>query len=121
MKMNVLVAAALMFGGMIAPCFAYDGAAGLRSPVTKVTCDTRNEDEQAVCAIKVRGRFVRHKNDNMADHSALAADRLACDTKCGCPREFEVVIHGRSPRVRRGRFELLGARIIGGQRPGKLS
>ena len=33
MKMNVLVAAALMFGGMIAPSFAYDGAAGLRSPV----------------------------------------------------------------------------------------
>jgi len=72
MKMNVLVAAALMFGGMIAPSFA--------------SCDTRNDDEQAVCASKCEDAFVRHKNDNMADHSALAADRLACDTKCGCPQ-----------------------------------
>ncbi|MGA8172958.1 MAG: hypothetical protein WB816_19305 [Methylocystis sp.] len=85
MKTNVLVAAALMFGGMIAPSFAYDGAAGLRSPVAKVSCDTRNEDPQAVCASKCEDTFVRHKNDNMADHEALYADRLACDTKCGCP------------------------------------
>jgi hypothetical protein len=86
MKTKVLVAAALMFGGMIAPSFAYDGAAGLRSPVAKVSCDTRNEDEQAVCASKCEDTFVRHKNDNMADHSELASERLACDTKCGCPQ-----------------------------------
>ena len=90
MKTNVLVAAALMFGGMIAPSFAYDGAAGLRSPVTKVTCDTRNEDEQAVCASKCEDTYVRNKQNNMADHSALASDRLACDTKCGCPENSKL-------------------------------
>jgi hypothetical protein len=90
MKTNVLVAAALMFGGMIAPSFAYDGAAGLRSPVAKVTCDTRNEDEQAVCASKCEDTYVRNKQNNMADHSALASDRLACDTKCGCPENSKL-------------------------------
>jgi hypothetical protein len=90
MKKNVLVAAALMFGGMIAPSFAYDGAAGLRSPVATVSCDTRNDDEQAVCASKCEDTFVRHKNDNMADHDALASERLACDTKCGCPQNSKL-------------------------------
>jgi hypothetical protein len=89
MKINVLVAAALMFGGMIAPSFAYDGAAGLRSPATKVSCDTRNEDEQALCAMKCEDAYVRNKQNNMADHSRLAEDRGACDTKCGCPNNFK--------------------------------
>ncbi|MFY9628014.1 MAG: hypothetical protein WAK03_07660 [Methylocystis sp.] len=87
MKKNILLAAALMLGGMIAPSYAFEGAAvtGLKSPVTTVTCDTRNEDEQAMCASKCEDTFIRHKNDNMADHEKLWSDRLACDTKCGCP------------------------------------
>jgi hypothetical protein len=88
MKINVLVAAALMFGGMIAPSFAYDGAGATRlgSVAAKVSCDTRNEDEQAVCAMKCEDVFVRNNQNNMADHEALAAERLVCDTKCGCPQ-----------------------------------
>lgn len=84
MKMNVLVAAALMFGGMIAPGFAYDGATGLRSPVAKVTCDIRNDDPQAVCAMKCDDAYIRGKQHNMTDQSANEAEKKACDTKCGC-------------------------------------
>ena len=49
------------------------------------SCDTRKEDDQAVCAAACEDSYVRHKQDMMADHAKLKADRKACDQKCGCP------------------------------------
>ena len=49
-------------------------------------CDTRKEDDQAVCALGCEDNYVRHKQDMMADHAQLKADKKACDTKCGCPQ-----------------------------------
>ena len=86
MKMNVLVAAALMFGGMIAPRFAYDGAAGLRSPATQATCDINNDDAQAVCAMKCDDAYIRGKQHNMTDQAANEEEKKSCDAKCGCPQ-----------------------------------
>ena len=70
-KYAIMTAAALLVAS-VSPSFA--------------TCDTRNEDEQAVCAGKCEDEYVRHKQDMMADHSKLQADRKACDEKCGYPQ-----------------------------------
>jgi hypothetical protein len=88
MEKNILLAAALMLGGMIAPSFAFEGAAvtGLQSPVTTVTCDIRNEDEQAVCASKCDDEYIRGKQHNMTDQSKNEEEKKACDAKCGCPQ-----------------------------------
>ncbi len=72
MKKFSFVTAVALFAAMSAPAFA--------------SCDTRQEDEQAVCASKCEDNYVRHKQDMMADHSALASEKKACDEKCGCPQ-----------------------------------
>ncbi len=48
------------------------------------SCDTRKEDDQAVCAGKCEDIYVRNNQNNMADHTQLKSDRRACDEKCGC-------------------------------------
>lgn len=68
-KVSIALAVAL-FSAMTAPAFA--------------SCDTRKEDDQAVCAGQCEDSYVRHKQDMMADHAQLKADRKACDAKCGC-------------------------------------
>ncbi len=70
--MKTLAIAAVMIASMVAPALA--------------DCDTRKEDEQAVCAGKCEDEYVRHKQDMMADHAKLLTDRKACDQKCGCPQ-----------------------------------
>lgn len=70
MKSYSVLTAVAFFVAMSAPAFA--------------SCDTRKEDDQAVCAGKCEDEFVRHSQDMMADHAKLKADRKACDTACGC-------------------------------------
>ncbi len=70
--MKTFAIAAVMFATMAAPALA--------------DCDTRKEDDQALCAGKCEDEYVRHKQDMMADHTKLKADRRACDEKCGCPQ-----------------------------------
>ena len=72
MKTVSIATAFAFFAVMTAPAFA--------------DCDTRKEDEQAVCAGKCEDDYVRHKQDMMADNAKLKADRKACDAKCGCPQ-----------------------------------
>ena len=72
MKTFSIASAIALFAMMTVPAFA--------------DCDTRKEDEQALCAGKCEDEYVRHKQDMMADHSKLIADRKACDAKCGCPQ-----------------------------------
>ncbi len=88
MKKTILLATALMLGGMIAPSYAFEGSAviGLKSPVTTVTCDIRNEDEQAVCASNCDDKYIRGKQHNMTDQSKNEEEKKACDAKCGCPQ-----------------------------------
>jgi len=88
MKTRVIVTAAALFAGMIAPAVAYDGIRGLRSQslISPVSCDVRAEDTQAVCAAKCDDVFIRNSQNNMANHSALASEKKACDVKCGCPQ-----------------------------------
>jgi len=88
MKTRVVVTAVALFAGMIAPSFAFDGFRSLRSQslVTTVTCDTRNEDDQAQCASKCEDAFVRGKQNNMTNQAANEAEKKACDAKCGCPQ-----------------------------------
>jgi hypothetical protein len=71
MKKFSIVTAIVMFAATTAPAFA--------------SCDTRKEDDQAVCALGCEDNYVRHKQDMMADHAKLKADKKACDEKCGCP------------------------------------
>jgi hypothetical protein len=87
MKTSIVVAAALMLGGTIAPSFAYDGAgpARLRAPVTNVACDTRAEDKQGQCVSECDDSYIRAKQFNMSDLAKVEAEKKACDTKCGCP------------------------------------
>lgn len=70
MKSYSILTAVVFFAAMSAPAFA--------------SCDTRKEDDQAVCAGKCEDNYVRHKQDMMADHAKLAEERKACDTACGC-------------------------------------
>ena len=57
-KVSIALAVAL-FSAMTAPAFA--------------SCDTRKEDDQAVCAGKCEDSYVRHKQDMMADHARRQA------------------------------------------------
>jgi hypothetical protein len=87
MKRSIFVAAALMLGGAVAPCFAYDGAGALRlrAPVTEAACDTRAEDTQGQCVSECDDKYIRARQFNMSDLTKVEADKKACDTKCGCP------------------------------------
>jgi hypothetical protein len=88
MKTRVIVIAAALFAGMVGPSFALQGVSGMRaqSLATTVSCDVSAEDEQALCAAKCDDHFIRNSQNNMADHPKLAAEKKACDAKCGCPQ-----------------------------------
>lgn len=61
MKTCAIATVFALFAGMVAPSFAFDGAAGLRAPsqATRVSCDTRQEDKQAVCASTCEDAFLK--------------------------------------------------------------
>ncbi len=88
MSKYALVTAAALFAAMIAPSFAFDGVAGLRAPsqVTRISCDTRQEDEQAVCASKCEDAFLKDQMSFTANMDNVKAAKKACDEKCGCPQ-----------------------------------
>lgn len=88
MNKYALVTAAALFAAMIAPSFAFDGAAGLRAPsqVTRISCDTHAEDDQAVCASKCEDAYLKDQQGWTADMSKIKAEKKACDEKCGCPQ-----------------------------------
>ena len=88
MKIRAYLVAAAVLVSMSGSSFAFDSVSGMRSQnlVTKVTCDVRNEDEQALCAAKCDDYFVRNSQNNMTDHVQLKAEKKACDEKCGCPQ-----------------------------------
>lgn len=88
MKTYAIATAFALFAGTIAPSFAYDGAAGLRAPsqATRISCDTRQEDEQAVCASKCEDAYLKDQMSFTADLTQVKAAKKACDQKCGCPQ-----------------------------------
>jgi hypothetical protein len=88
MRKYALVTAAALFAGMITPSFAFDGVAGLRAPsqVTRISCDTHAEDEQAVCASKCEDAYLKDQQGWTADMAKIKAEKKACDEKCGCPQ-----------------------------------
>ncbi|NDB67005.1 MAG: hypothetical protein EB015_03180 [Methylocystaceae bacterium] len=50
------------------------------------SCDTRNEDEQAVCASKCEDAYLKDQQSITADMTKVKGDKKACDAKCGCPQ-----------------------------------
>ncbi len=72
MTFRVMLTAAAMLAGMVGPSFA--------------TCDTRNEDEQAVCASKCEDAYLKDQQGWTADMTKIKADKKSCDEKCGCPQ-----------------------------------
>ena len=50
------------------------------------SCDTRNEDEQAVCASKCEDAYLNDQQSITADMTKVKGDKKACDAKCGCPQ-----------------------------------
>jgi len=91
MKMSVLLASVLLLGAMAAPAAAFEGVAAVaaRSPVTKASCDTRKDDEQAQCAANCEDKYIRARQYNMADPAKVDAERKSCDAKCGCPQNSQ--------------------------------
>jgi hypothetical protein len=75
MKTSAVLVAFTLFAGMTVPAFA--------------TCDTRNDDEQAVCASKCEDAWLKDQQSITADVSKLKTARKACDAKCGCPQNSE--------------------------------
>jgi hypothetical protein len=88
MKTYAIATAVALFVGMIAPSYAFDGAVGLRAPsqATRISCDTHNEDEQAVCASKCEDAYLKDTMSFTADIPKIKAAKKACDEKCGCPQ-----------------------------------
>jgi|APFre7841882630_1041343.scaffolds.fasta_scaffold41345_2 hypothetical protein len=87
MKTRSIVIAAALLAGMASPSFAVDGLRGTRiqSLVTKVTCDVRNEDKQALCAQKCDDTYISRKMNYGANQEEVKAEKKECDAKCGCP------------------------------------
>jgi len=75
MKKSAVVLAFALLAGLTAPAFA--------------TCDTRNDDEQAMCATKCEDAWLKDQQSITADISKLKVARKACDTKCGCPQNSD--------------------------------
>jgi hypothetical protein len=50
------------------------------------SCDTRNEDEQAVCASKCEDAYLKDQQSITADMTKVKGDKKTCDAKCGCPQ-----------------------------------
>jgi hypothetical protein len=88
MKTYAIVTAVALFAGMAAPSFAFDGNAARRaqSDVTRISCDTRQEDEQAVCASKCEDAFLKDQMSFTANMDKIKESKKACDEKCGCPQ-----------------------------------
>jgi hypothetical protein len=72
MKISAIATAAALLVAMTAPSFA--------------SCDTRNEDEQAVCASKCEDAYLKDQQGWTADMSKIKAAKKSCDEKCGCPQ-----------------------------------
>jgi hypothetical protein len=74
MNKFAFVAAAALIAGMISPAFA--------------DCDIRkaDEDKQAKCAEKCDDEFIARKMNYGANQVEVAANKKACDEKCGCPQ-----------------------------------
>jgi hypothetical protein len=72
MKTLALVTTIALFAGLSAPAFA--------------SCDTRKEDEQAVCASKCEDAYLKDQMGFTADMTKVKAEKKACDEKCGCPQ-----------------------------------
>ncbi len=72
MKFRLMLTAAALLMGMAGPSFA--------------SCDTRNEDEQAVCASKCEDAYLKDQQGWTANMDKIKADKKACDEKCGCPQ-----------------------------------
>ncbi|MBM3576482.1 MAG: hypothetical protein FJX40_02230 [Alphaproteobacteria bacterium] len=74
MNKYAIVTAAALVVGMISPAFA--------------DCDVRNadEDKQAKCAQKCDDDFISRKMNYGANQAEVAANKKACDEKCGCPQ-----------------------------------
>ncbi|HXY59151.1 MAG TPA: hypothetical protein VEH76_11285 [Methylocystis sp.] len=91
MKMSVLVASALLLGAMVTPSLAFEAITppGPHSPVTKASCDTHKDDQQAQCAADCEDKYIRARQFNMSDFSKVDAEKKACDTKCGCPQNSQ--------------------------------
>jgi hypothetical protein len=61
-----------LFAGLSAPAFA--------------SCDTRKEDEQAVCASKCEDAYLKDTMSFSADLDKIKSTKKACDAACGCPQ-----------------------------------
>jgi hypothetical protein len=72
MKKFCIATAIAIFAATTAPAFA--------------SCDTRAEDDQAVCASKCEDAYLKDQQSITANMGALKATRKACDEKCGCPQ-----------------------------------
>lgn len=86
MKSRAIVIAAALFAGLASPSFAFDGLHGtsVQSLVAKVSCNVLEDDKQALCARKCDDEFISGKMHYGADLAKVAADKKACDEKCGC-------------------------------------
>jgi hypothetical protein len=82
----------LMVIGLLAaaagPSFAFDGSVGrgVQNGVTRVSCDTRAEDDQAMCASKCEDAFLKEQMSFTANMDKIRESKKACDEKCGCPQ-----------------------------------
>ncbi len=72
MKFRLMLTAAALLVGMAGPSFA--------------SCDTRQEDAQAVCASKCEDAYLKDQQGWTANMDKIRADKKACDEKCGCPQ-----------------------------------
>ena len=72
MNKYAIVTAAALVVGMISPAFA--------------DCDVHNadEDKQAKCAQKCDDEYISRKMNYGANQAEVAANKKACDEKCGC-------------------------------------
>lgn len=88
MKTYAIVTTIALLAGMAAPAFAFDGTVGRRadSQVTRISCDTRQEDDQAVCASKCEDAFLKDQMSFTANMDKIRANKKSCDEKCGCPQ-----------------------------------
>jgi hypothetical protein len=88
MKTYAIVTTIALLAGMAAPAFAFDGAVGRRadSHVTRISCDTHQEDDQAVCASKCEDAYLKETMSFSANLDKVKDKKKACDEKCGCPQ-----------------------------------
>lgn len=71
MKSYSILTAVAFFVAMSAPAFA--------------SCDTRKEDDQAVCASKCEDAYLKDQQGWTADMTKVKQSKKDCDAKCGCP------------------------------------